>query len=257
MDHAANVEACGLGEVEPFGQRLAQADDADLVRHLGELTGARLAHQHHAGAVGGDYRSDPIEGGLVATDHHRQRAVAGTVDTTRHRRVEEHTTVFGDLRRHTAGGLGRSGGVVEPHRALRHDCGDPVGNGFEFTVGGQRTDHEFAIDHSVGGVRGGSAAVFGHPAIGDSGGHIAHGDLMPGRGQVGGDVPAHVPDADDGDAERSDGRVAHAGTPGLPRSANVKPPARRACTRPPLAIARITTISSGLGPSGTPTSIAS
>ncbi len=106
--------------MQALGQPLDHAGDGDLVDHLGQLTGARIAHATHGLGVGFEDR-DGASVGVDRRAHHdgelavlRPRLAAG------HRGVEEghagSQRQLGHFPRHP----GRGGGVVDDQAAL-HD----------------------------------------------------------------------------------------------------------------------------------------
>lgn len=139
--------------------------------------------------------------------------------------------------------------AMDELKALGEGALRGVPDGAQLRIGGDGRADDGAVAHGLLDRRGGRTTEFRSPACAGVGIDVEDGQLVTGRGEVAGEVPAHAAEADERDP--------HAGTPGLPRSSSVKPVARRACTRPVVAIARISTISFSRGPSGTPTSIAS
>ena len=222
MDHLRHVEARALGEVETFGQGLAEAHDTDLIRHLRDLAGSRFTHQSDARRVRRDHGFDVVERSLIAARHHGECSLASSVDPTRHRCVEERSADRGHTRGNSARGLRRGGGVIDPHAPSGDGRRDLIGDREQFTIGWQRRDHDVGVTRRIGWRRGRSTAHFGREPIGHSGHGIAHRDAMFFGHEMGRDVPSHATDSDHGN------RATHAGTPGWPRSASVNPPAKRA-----------------------------
>src|SRR4051794_6434013 len=62
-DHLLDVQLVALGEGHRFGEALGDADDADLVHHLGELAGARSADKRRHLGVDVDHRLRALEVG--------------------------------------------------------------------------------------------------------------------------------------------------------------------------------------------------
>ena len=109
MHNLHHIESSRLGEIESLGQRLAQADHADLIRHLGELAGTRITHQNVARRIRGNDWLGRGERCFGAAGHHCERAVTSAIDTTRHRRIEETRSARGDSRGHFSSSLNRCG----------------------------------------------------------------------------------------------------------------------------------------------------
>ncbi len=84
-----------------------------LVDHLGELTGAHLAHEPAGAGIGGDDRLDAGVGLRRAAAHHGEDALLGAGLAAGDRRVDEGGATrlggLGQLARHGGGG----GGVVD------------------------------------------------------------------------------------------------------------------------------------------------
>ena len=77
-DELFHVQSGTLREVDPFGEPLHDADDADLVDHLGELTRPRRPQQFARTCIGHDHRPGLLEHAGIAAAHHRERAVHGS-----------------------------------------------------------------------------------------------------------------------------------------------------------------------------------
>ena len=115
VDDLVSIETCALREVESLGEPLYQSGDADLIDHLGQLSGTDAAEQFAGARVTHDYRTRRVESVGVPADHDREHTVLGTGLPSRYRRVEE-----GDLRlsRNLARDIGRRGGVIDQNRAI-------------------------------------------------------------------------------------------------------------------------------------------
>jgi hypothetical protein len=107
-------------EIQRLGQALDDAGDAHLVHHLGDLARARRADQGDRLGVGVGHRLGPVERALLAAAHNRELAALGARLAARHRRIDEVDADLLCRRMQLAGDVGRSRGVVEQDRALRH-----------------------------------------------------------------------------------------------------------------------------------------
>jgi hypothetical protein len=106
LDRALGVEAGALGEMQPLGESLDQAGDANLVDHLGELPRADRPHQFARAGIGRAQGFDLGEGRFVAAAHHRQRAVLGAGLAAGNRRVDEAESAFFRFPRQFASDIG-------------------------------------------------------------------------------------------------------------------------------------------------------
>ena len=75
--------------MDGLGQPLHQAGDADLVDHLGQLSGAHVAHAGDGLCVGHRDGAHPFHIGLVAAAHDGEAALLGACLSARDRGVDE------------------------------------------------------------------------------------------------------------------------------------------------------------------------
>jgi hypothetical protein len=115
-----HVQACLLAEGDALGQALHQAGDADLIDHLGELTGARRADARHCLGHGHCHRLNDIERRLIAAAHHRQCAVDGAGLTAGDRRVDEVQAACKRSRMQLTRDGCRRRGVIDEDRLTAH-----------------------------------------------------------------------------------------------------------------------------------------
>ena len=88
MGLAANTLAWTL-QMQPFGEALDEAGDADLIDHFRQLPGTGRAHQAAGAGIGGDDRLGGGVGRRVAAAHDGERAVLRARLSARNRRVDE------------------------------------------------------------------------------------------------------------------------------------------------------------------------
>ena len=187
--------------MQPLGQPLQHAGDANLIHHLGELAGTDTAHAPHSAGVAAKHWLGGRERRGVATHHDRELAVLRARLATTHRRVEKPAATLRRGRRELLGEFRGRGGVI-----------DEDGTGFqagEHTVGRQRHAPHIGVianaqahDVGIGGGRGRGggrgANVFSKPSLGAYGRAVVHAHRVAGGGQVPRHRIAHHAEADEG-----------------------------------------------------------
>ena len=103
-----------------FGQALHQTSHADLIDHLGQLSGTTGAHMGKSTRKSLGHGRSLLKGLGIAAAHDGQLAVHGTGLSTRDRCIQEVQTQFLGLGIQFACDLGRGCGVVDKNRASLH-----------------------------------------------------------------------------------------------------------------------------------------
>ena len=129
VDYPLAIEAGAHSEIEPLGETLHDAGDADLIDHLGELAAARGPHQRYRSAVVRHHRFSRLERVRVAADHDGELAVLCTRLTARDRRIQEGDTFRFRCAMKLARNLRRGRGVVREDGALLHADEGALGRG--------------------------------------------------------------------------------------------------------------------------------
>ena len=138
-----------------------------------------------------DHRLGPGEGIRVAPDHHRQHAVLRASLSARHRRVEEGRALGLGRAIELARDVGRSGGVVDEHRAgLQRREGAVLAGGHraQIVVVADACEHEIGVLGRLGRGWRGAAAISGRRFLGLGSGAVIDGEVVSALGP---DVPRH------------------------------------------------------------------
>jgi hypothetical protein len=170
---------------------LQQSGDANLVDHLGQLAGARLAQKIAGTRVSRDHLLGAAKGLIVAAAHYREDAVLGAGLAARHRRIDGIEAAFFGRGVKLAGNVGRGGGVVDKNLALAHAGEGAIGAESHFAqvviVADAAHDEILALGRGFG--RGsGFAAELRHPFLGLGGGAVIDGHLVSALGL---EMPGH------------------------------------------------------------------
>ena len=212
IQHLPHVQTGHFTEVDGLGQPLHQAGDADLVDHLGQLSGAHIAHAGDGLRVGHRDRAHPFHIGLGAAAHDGEAAFLGARLSTRDRGIDEVQAMRTGRRIQLAADLGRGRGVVHVERAGLHADKGAV---FAQHHAAQVVVIAHAREHDVGVLRGltrgkgqtvatGGSVAFdlGQPAFCFGRGAVVHADRMSGLCQMACHRIAHHAQAQEGDLER-------------------------------------------------------
>ena len=212
IQHLLHVQAGYLAKVDGLGQPLHQAGDADLVDHLGQLSGAHVAHAGDGLRVGHRDGAYSFDIGLGAAAHDGEAAFLGACLPARDRGVNEVQAVRTRRGIQFAADFGRGRGVVHVECA-----------GLHADKGAIRTQHHaaqvvvvaHAREHDVGVLRrlawGGCPAVatgggfvfdLGQPAFRLGCGAVVHADRVSGLRQMACHRVTHHAQAQEGDLER-------------------------------------------------------
>ena len=180
-DDFLDVQLVALGECDRFGQTLGDADDADLVHHLGELARAGAADQRGHLGVGVDHRLRALEFGRVAAAHDAELAVDGAGLAARDRRVDEADAALFRLCMNFPGDSGRRRRVIDENRAALHarqGAVVPVDDGAHVVVVADAHHHEVAILGGVARRCGVFSAVLFRPLLRLGGGAVVDRDVV-------------------------------------------------------------------------------
>ena len=127
VQHLQHVEPGQLTKGNRLAQALHQASDANLIHHLGQLTGAAWSQQSKGPGKRHGHRLRSIEGCCVATAHHGQHAVLSARLAARNRCVDELQAERGASRIELTRDTGRGGRVVNQHGTRLHAGKGAVG----------------------------------------------------------------------------------------------------------------------------------
>ena len=167
--------------MQPFGEPLDQAGDADLVDHLGELPRARRAHEVAGARVGRDHFLGPRERGFIAAAHHREHAVFGAGLAAGNRGVDEIEAAPFRLGMKFARDCRRRGGVVDHDRGLPSACEYAVlaqHHLAQIVVIADAGKHEILARCRLFRRRRAVAAVLRHPLVRLGGGAVVDRDIV-------------------------------------------------------------------------------
>ena len=198
--------------MDGLGQPLHQAGDADLVDHLGQLSGTHVAHAGDGLRVGHRDGAHPFDIGLGAAAHDGEAAFLGARLSARDRGIDEVQAMRTGRRIQLTTDFGRSCGVVHVERAGLHADKGAV---FAHHHAAQVVVVAHAREHDVGVLRrlawgegqavstgGGLAFDLGQPAFRLGRGAVVHADCMSGLRQMACHRIAHHAQAQEGDLER-------------------------------------------------------
>ena len=190
LDQRLDVEARAAGEVQPFGERLHQPRDANLVDHLRHLPGARGAKEAADAGIGGDDWFGAVVIRLRAAAHDRKHAVFRPGLTAGDGGVDKADAAVAGHARKLAGDGGGDGGVIGKDGAGRHAREGAViakADRAEVVIIADAGHDERGPLCGLGGRRGGAAGMALYPAEGLFGRTVVDRDLMP----LGGQMPRH------------------------------------------------------------------
>ena len=205
VEHQLCVEPGAHGQVQPLGQPLHQAGNADLVDHLGKLARAGRAEQGDGAGIGVDNALATIEYRGLSAHHDREHTVDRARFAAGYRRVHEAEAALRRVCRQLLRDAGRRGSVIDENGAGAHPLEGTAGadrHRAHVVVVADAGEDDLVADGRFGGGGGGFSGKFAGPPRGFRRRPVVDGHVMAGFRQMSGHVVAHDPEAEEGDLPR-------------------------------------------------------